>query len=332
MSHFYKIFFDSISFRCAKLKKPLKKRRRNKHKLAGLRKKHPGVILGHKLCQGSSLLVPKNMGWLWNVGISGLPTFRRGWRPGAVKKPVARIMKFYLTPPAEPVPLKPKADPPTLRVQKKDGEYTIIMNPLRDELNGIEISSPIVFKVVKSDDAKKRSMARKMLKTRGVEKSCDCNDIDKCPCLTTCDKAHILFELQEISTRLCLEPELNFCDLKDSSESEIDVEFSPPSAAKPKNFKCRPVEKSFAGTQYEIQEEAFSYHDNEQKEERSFERDEKAVKAKIKAGKEGEVKSKARPKATRLKSGAQNMPETSTISEAKSDTLHDSEARPRYEL
>lgn len=201
-------------------------------------------------------MVPKNMGWLWNVRISGLPQFRRGWKPGAIKKTVASIMKFYLTPPAEPAPLKPKADPPTLRIQKKDGEYTIVMNPLQDvELNGVENSSPIVFKVVKSEDAKKRSIAKKILKTRGIEKDCDCDGIDKCSCLTACDKAHVIFALQEMSTRLCLKPELDFCDLRDSSDSEIDVEFTPPSAAKLKNpcFKCKPVKKSFVGTQYEPQ-------------------------------------------------------------------------------
>lgn len=63
-----------------------------KSKCVGLRKKHHGVIIGHRLCQGDDMLVPKNMGWLWNAPVSGLPNNRRGWRPGAVKKSVAKIM------------------------------------------------------------------------------------------------------------------------------------------------------------------------------------------------------------------------------------------------
>lgn len=270
------------------------------------------------MCIGSGLLVPKNMGWLWNVGITGLPTFRRGWRPGAIKTSVATIMKYYLKPAAEQAMILPGLNPPTLRVQKKEGDYTIIMNPLRDDSNGIKNSTPVVFKVVKSDDAKKRSIARKILKTRGVEKSCDCDDIEKCLCLTTCDKAQIMFELQEISTRLFLKPEMNFCDLKDSSESEIDVEFTPPFAKKQEN-QCKAVKKSYAGTQYEMQLDDFSYDKRETSNEKISPKGDKIVvnrnkaettkagdkKAKTTKGDVGElevensadsIKSKTRPK------------------------------------
>lgn len=56
---------------------------------------------------------------------------------------------------------------------------------------------------------------------------------------------------------LCLKPELSVGDLKVTSESEMDVEFTPPSAAKLKHpgvgVKCKPVKVSVAETQYEAQ-------------------------------------------------------------------------------
>lgn len=222
-----------------------------KSKFTGLRKKHPGVILGHQCCQGDGSLVPENMGWLWNVGTYGLPNIRRGWRPGAVKKSVAKIMKIYLTPPAEPAPcVKPK-DPSTLRVQKNDGEYVIVMNPLGIDAELIQNSSPIVFKIAKSEEEKKILQARKLLRERGIVKTCDCPSLESCNCLNDCEKNRLSCELAKVSKELCLK--LSICDLKDSSDSEVDVEFTPPSAVKLK--KRKPVKVSYEGTQYEIQEE-----------------------------------------------------------------------------
>lgn len=214
------------------------------------------MILGHEFCQGDGSLVPKNMGWLWNVGIYGLPHFRRGWRPGAVKKSVAKIMKVHLTPPAEPVACVEPKDPPTLRVQKKDGEYLIVMNPLGDDAELTGNLSPIVFKIMKSEEGKKRSKARKMLKERGVVKTCDCGCIDTCECLTACEKSRIKCELVKVSQEFCLKTELKMCDLKDTSDSEVDVEFTPPSAVKLSDScgKRKPVKVSYAETQYEVQD------------------------------------------------------------------------------
>lgn len=143
-------------------------------------------------------------------------------------------------------------DPPTLRVLKKNGEFFIIMNPLRNDMR-TEHQSPIVFKITKSDEDKKRSTARKILQACGVVKKCSCSTLDSCQCLTDCEKAHLKFEMEKISKELCLKPSLTVCDLKEPSDSEIDVEFTPPSAAKLKNpkIKCKPVKVSVAETQYE---------------------------------------------------------------------------------
>lgn len=168
-------------------------------------------------------------------------------------KTVARIMKYYLSEPPLPSPKIAKEDPPTLRIQKKNGEYKIVMNPLQDEAK--PVVSPIVFKLTKSEEAKKRSIAVKILKDSGIAKGCNCSSIKQCNCMNSCEKARLEFELTEMTRKFCLESDLNFIDLKESSDSEIDFEFTPPSAAKFKNpcMSCKPVKKSVAGTQCESQ-------------------------------------------------------------------------------
>lgn len=206
--------------------------------------------MGHECCQDGGFLVPKNMGWLWNVGTHGMPSIRRGWRPGAIKKSVAKIMKKFLAPPAEPAPM-PK-DPPTLTVKKKQGEYLIVMNPMG--VDGELTGSPIVFKIQKSGEEMKRAKARKILKSRGIVKTCNCCSIETCKCLNECEKSRIQNELQKVSQELCLQCELTINDLKDTSESELDMEFTPPSAIKSKNpCKKKLTKFSYAETQYEIQ-------------------------------------------------------------------------------
>lgn len=249
------IFDVSFNNRCNKIMKARIQSRFKKSK--GLRVKNPGVIVGHESCKGNDMLVPKDMGWMWNVGIS-----ERGWRPGAVRKSVAKIMQLFLTPPEKPVKCPIIKDPPTLRVQKKDGEFTIVMNPVLNEDD--KDVSPIVFKLEKTEDGKKRSKAQKILKKRGIKINCDCTSFKKCKCLSECDKAQIKFELVNLSKELCIKPQLSLCDLKDGSESEIDFEFTPPAAMKSRNpFKCKKPKVSVAATQCEPQK---IVDDNEEEE------------------------------------------------------------------
>lgn len=61
--------------------------------------KYPGLIIGHDKCKGGeSELVPKYMGWLWNIETVGIDKIRKGWCPGAVSTPVKEIMKSFLNP------------------------------------------------------------------------------------------------------------------------------------------------------------------------------------------------------------------------------------------
>lgn len=211
------------------------------------------MILGHKWCQTAGNLVPKNMGWLWTAKIIGLPAkMRRGWRPGSVRNPVAKIMKQFLYMPTEPLSPICEPEPPTLRIEKRNGEYLIVMNPLRDEMESSE-TSPIVFKITKTEDEKARSKARKILKALGIKKACDCRTVEECQCFTKCEKIRVKNEVSKISKELCLNPELTLCDLSATSEieSELDVEFTPPSAAYLRNPHPKDVKVSYASTQYE---------------------------------------------------------------------------------
>lgn len=64
----------------------------------GFGEKYPGLIVGHDSCKGSNGMVPKYMGWLWNVETLGINKVRKGWCPGAVSKPIDEIMKQFLNP------------------------------------------------------------------------------------------------------------------------------------------------------------------------------------------------------------------------------------------
>jgi hypothetical protein len=236
----------------------------------GLRQKHPGVILGHRFCQGEKQFgihatkknVPKNIGWLWNAPVSGLPVMRRGWRPGAVKKSVAKIMKVHLaTLSSEQATVPLQEDPPTLRVLKKNGEFVIVMNPLHVTTETRKQKSPIVFKITETDEAKKPLTARNILHVCGVEKKCNCSTVDSC--LNGCEKARLTLLMQSISKELCLKPSLTIRDLEAPNESEVDIKFTPPSADILKNscVKYKPAKISLGGTQYKFDELDFDHED-----------------------------------------------------------------------
>ena len=58
--------------------------------------KYPGLIVGHDKCSENGDLVPKYMGWMWNVETLGINKVRKGWCPGAIPIPVKEIMKSFL--------------------------------------------------------------------------------------------------------------------------------------------------------------------------------------------------------------------------------------------
>lgn len=218
----------------------------------GLKVKNYGVVKGHKDCNGDSFLVPKNMGWLWNIKNPGINKIRRGWKPGAVPKSVARLMNHFLRVghtsfhPEQETFERPKS---TLKVEKKAGEYRIILNPppIDDKSCG-DIETPIVFKISKTNEEMKRFEAINLLKSRGINKECSCENIHDCFCINECRKQIILYELKAISDIMCISPTLKYEELNEDS-SEIDFEFTPPFDMM---NKCRrDVRVSVAATQYD---------------------------------------------------------------------------------
>lgn len=266
-----------------------------------MRIKHYGIVLGHENCQSDTLLVPKNMGWLWNVEIPGITSIRRGWKPGAVPKPVARMMKQFLRKECEPtsegcsIENKNEYPTPTVQVEKKHATYKISLNPSSNKSHGEDVS-PIVFNISKYDDTLLRHDAKKMLKCRGVTKSCKCTDIFECLCIDECCKMRFLYELKTISQVMKINPPMKYEDLNDTSEcSEIDFEFTPP--FKMMNKCKRDVRVSVATTQYEEP----SFEKFEETEE-SSEHDIAVIKRK--------VKKSAKPKSSKDKRNIQRSSES----------------------
>lgn len=62
--------------------------------------KYPGLIVGHEKCKDGENggLVPKYMGWLWNIETVGIKNVRKGWCPGAIPEAVKDIMQSFLNP------------------------------------------------------------------------------------------------------------------------------------------------------------------------------------------------------------------------------------------
>ncbi|KAG5669735.1 hypothetical protein PVAND_000029 [Polypedilum vanderplanki] len=117
MSSIFEVFreggsgsFSSIHKKCDDEEKLTRKQIVEKHgdlvritQLEGKRKysykfgeKYPGLIVGHEKCKEDNCLVPKYMGWLWNVESLGMKKVRKGWCPGAIPEPVKEIMNSFL--------------------------------------------------------------------------------------------------------------------------------------------------------------------------------------------------------------------------------------------
>lgn len=196
------------------------------------RNKNAGILLGHRLCNISLGLVPKDMGWLWNLNTE------KGWCPGAVRSPVGKIMKQFLYPKKcpdnEPVV---ELEKPMLRINKKDGDYQITLDDQEND--------PIVFQIKKDLKLKE---AKDILKSKGILKSCNCNNLSTCRCLNSTEKLEVVTELHEVSKNLQLGKKLSYSELRESSESEVNFEFTPESAA---NKSQKKKLESLAGTQYD---------------------------------------------------------------------------------
>jgi hypothetical protein len=220
--------------------------------------------------------VPKFMGWRWDELSFG--SAHKKWFPGKINKTVRCLMKYLLNPfPVDTIPLTrrdkngkimkicpdsqrfPKLiQKPTLKIEKRDGEIGITLNPLKpnDKLatdcNPYLDCSPLTFKIRKHPEEIKRHQARKLLQSRGFTKKCCCLNIESCRCISPNDKKLLSYAMEKVSKEMKLKNNLTYAEFYESSDSESDIEFTTPAAAIAPS-KCKP-DVIHEGTQYAIKD------------------------------------------------------------------------------
>ncbi|XP_065360794.1 uncharacterized protein LOC135954531 [Calliphora vicina] len=230
--------------------------------------------IGHKTCINGFAgrkNVPPNMGWLWNIHNSGK------WKPGAIRKPIKELMRYFLKDfPADTLLVSqysyrkisnsrnPNVPPhvsleqkPTLYIHKKNGEYIITMRPLKplevlkDAADPYENMKPIQFRIVKNPQLEAIRNLKKCLKEMGFKK-CTCHrPIMYCYCRTFLEKKKLEYQCN----KECCERQLESCCdslvLSDTSDSEAEFDFGvtpPVGVIKPE--KLKKINLVNVGTQY----------------------------------------------------------------------------------
>ncbi|XP_058815267.1 uncharacterized protein LOC131678868 [Topomyia yanbarensis] len=213
--------------------------------------RYPGIVVGHRECVHRGNPVPPHMGWQWNVSTPGIGRIRKGWRPGAVRKPIKELMRHFLVSyPLDNIPVSRKgtrklnvaendADPakqePTLQIEKRNGEYVIVMKPLKDSKTLKSAQDPylscppIRLKLAKDPNVGKLYQLRNALKVKGFT-LCGCADLGSCTHRSDKEKKLITQELRRQSKRLGLPRNTEIKEVPVESESDLDLEFTPPSA------------------------------------------------------------------------------------------------------
>uniref|UniRef100_A0A182SRX0 DUF4776 domain-containing protein n=1 Tax=Anopheles maculatus TaxID=74869 RepID=A0A182SRX0_9DIPT len=237
-------------------------------------KRHPGIVVGHRTCMRQDPLVPPHMGWQWDICPPGIDKRRPGWRPGAVRQPIKQLMQHFLKCyPLDNVPVSKKKtvgfhseDPsqggdtkqkPTLHITKQNGVYSITMNPLKDS-DTLKTTDdpylpckPIKFKLAKDPHRTKLYQLRDVLKRKGLP-LCGCKELANCEHCTDREKRLLAEEIRRSAKVLGLSAKTTICDVPSGSESELDVEFTPPSAIiRPDAHRPDVV---VAETQYNVQD------------------------------------------------------------------------------
>ena len=229
--------------------------------------RYPGLAVGHNECTDHRKLVPPHMGWQWDVENC------KGWRPGAIRKPIQDLMQYFLASyPMDTIPVTKKGansnqpdqtavtntettEKSALQIQKKCGEYTITMNPLKDshELKTAKdpflSASPIKLKITKDSQESKSFQLRRMLKEKGFT-MCRCKDPMKCSHRTDKEKRLLVAEMKKMVDQLKLPKNFTLKDIPENSGSEMNVEFTPPSLARKQGPRVKSPDKVIAETQY----------------------------------------------------------------------------------
>lgn len=203
--------------------------------------------------------VPKRMGWRHDkLNLS----HNKKWFPGQINKTVRLLMKYHLHPyPYDTLTLSnavnkrhsldiscndsnEQKNRETLHISKKNGEISLTMQPLKErkqletDCNPYLNCFPLKFILKKHPEEMKKHQARVIMKARGCMRKCDCEKIKLCRCLSSIEKKVLKIEMKRLSAELKMKNEMQFEDVYETSDSEIDFEFTPPSVANAK-IKCK---------------------------------------------------------------------------------------------
>ncbi|EDW81662.2 uncharacterized protein Dwil_GK10903 [Drosophila willistoni] len=202
----------------------------------------------HKNCLSQHGAVSRNHGWAWPKTFAAR---KLGWRPGAVRKPIKKIMEYFLESAVnelDELDVENEPPEPVLNVCKKDGAIFITLRPL--STLGM-IQKPITFRVVKSDLAVALSEIKAELKEKGFRK-CTCHkSVMMCLCRSVREKK----DLERAINKECKQRRMQSCAehliLTDTSESEMEYDFNvtPPAGNRQVAMPRKPRTTN-NGTQY----------------------------------------------------------------------------------
>ncbi|XP_063359187.1 uncharacterized protein LOC134648630 [Cydia amplana] len=237
-------------------------------------------------CSGTMSNVPKHMGWLWTAdNVPGL-AFRPAWKPGAINKVVAAMLRNALHP-GQVISKRRKATGskkrplkrPLLVVHKKDGEFTVTMENMKTYNKPRTINQPpyddkpvLTYTIGRTEEEnrqrkkKKERAARKLeLEQRAFIQS-TFTDMCKEICLKTYQQALGILPDGEDPECACYPPlpdpnrvdEDRICSCSDDGDSlasdtdsdEWILEFTPPNAFFDPEYQGTKVKSVDNGSQY----------------------------------------------------------------------------------
>ncbi|XP_032597978.2 uncharacterized protein LOC116806081 [Drosophila grimshawi] len=202
----------------------------------------------HKSCvKAQQRRVSRRHGWNWS---DSKEARKYGWRPGAIFRPIKKIMNFFLYPPKDnayaicralkEVELQNKYQLPILNVCKKNGNIFITLRAVNNP--NVQMK-PIVFKIAKTELAIALSEIKKKLKEKGFPK-CTCHKtLMMCVCRNHVEKKRLESALQKECEHRGMENCVDHLVLTDTSDSEMEYDFdvSPPAGSTKHPLQVKPI-------------------------------------------------------------------------------------------